>query len=66
MLFSILIKVLFLPYGAPGVSTGLWLINGLTVRDEGILYLPNTGVAPGGEKKDKRNEKNMACETEGA
>lgn len=38
--------ILFLPYGAPGVSTRLRLINGLTIGDEGILHLPNTGVAP--------------------
>lgn len=52
--YNNILQVLFLPYGAPGVSTGLRLVNGLTVRDEGILHLPNTGVAPGGEKMDKK------------
>ncbi len=52
-------SALLLPYGAPGVSAGLRLINGLAVRDKGILHLPNTGVAPEGEKmhKEKRHER---------
>lgn len=59
-------QILLLPYRAPGVSTGLRFINGLPVRDEGILHLPNTGVAPWGEEtkkeirtKEQLNYKNM-------
>lgn len=37
----------FSPDGAPGVGAGLRLIDGLPVGDEGILHLPDTGVAPG-------------------
>lgn len=45
---------MLLPYGAPSVSTGLRLINGLTIRDEGILHLSNTGIAPGDEIEFKK------------
>lgn len=50
-------ELLSLPYGAPGVSTGFRFINGLTVGDEGILHLPNTGVAPE-EIRRTRNKMN--------
>lgn len=38
-----------LPNRAPGICTGLRFVYGLPVGDEGILDLPNTGVAPAGD-----------------